>query len=145
MKIFLFATSEIIGWCCHAANLPLPLGQIPSNLDFLYFPSPFTSQLQFDRSVNSRVAWRSSHTLPVVLVGRVSFGRARVWSASARRRFDLRDASRSFLSKAARPRHGRDTEVSRPGLQRGRARTRRHRADTCATRSHPSLKANWTC
>ena len=64
-----------------------------------------------------------------------------LWSASARRRFDLRDMSRSFLSKAARLRHGRDTEVSRPGLQLGRARTRRHRADTCASVSCPASES----
>jgi hypothetical protein len=62
-----------------------------------------------------------------------------LWSASARRRFDLRDTSRSFLSKAARLRHGRDTEVSRPGLQLGRVRTRRHRAYTC---THASRQAS---
>ena len=43
-----------------------------------------------------------------------------------------------LVSEAARLRHGRDAEVSRPGLQLGRARTRRHRADTCASVSCPA-------
>jgi hypothetical protein len=44
-----------------------------------------------------------------------------------------------LVSEAARLRHGRDTEVSRPGLQRGRAKTRRHRAYTC---THASRQAS---
>ena len=49
------------------------------------------------------------------------------------------DTSRRFLSKAARLRQGRNAEVSRPGLQLGRVRTRRHRADPCP---HASRQAS---
>ena len=46
-----------------------------------------------------------------------------------------------LVSEAARLRHGRDAEVSRPGLQLGRARTRRHRVDTCASVSCPARES----